>query len=123
MINLEWRTEAACRFLDPALFFIERGAVVSEVAVNACQTCPVASECYVHALRHEAYGYWAGTSERQRKTLRRAAGIRFEGLPRMFWEEHGTESAYKRHRRADEPACSSCRQAKALAEAERKEAS
>ena len=37
-----------------------------------CSMCPVAEECLDHALEtNERYGVWGGTTERQRKKLKR----------------------------------------------------
>lgn len=41
-----------------------------------CDACPVSMECFRYALHNEAYGVFAGTSEAERQTMRKAAGIR-----------------------------------------------
>lgn len=39
-------------------------------AKQICSTCPVFNECLRHAVTvREEYGFWAGTTMRQRKTL------------------------------------------------------
>lgn len=37
-----------------------------------CAACPVQDHCLDHALEHYEAGVWAGTTEDQRKELRRA---------------------------------------------------
>lgn len=75
----DWMAKGTCTSMDPHLFYPSNGMVVVSVSL-ACQRCPVRDQCYMHALRHEDYGIWAGTSERERRKLRKAAGIRFERI-------------------------------------------
>lgn len=63
-----WYRRAACRGLDPELFFPERGASTKE-AKAVCTGCPVQAECLTTHLG-EKYGVWAETSERQRRRAR-----------------------------------------------------
>lgn len=66
----DWTRHAACRGVDPDLFFPERGQD-TEPAKAVCRTCPVIDECLDHALRNgEKRGVWGGTSERQRRQMR-----------------------------------------------------
>ena len=41
-----------------------------------CASCQVREECLAHALRwpFEKHGIWGGTSERERRVMRRANG-------------------------------------------------
>lgn len=65
-----WQSEAACRGLDPDLFFPERGEMTA-VAKEACRSCTVRDECLTAALtRAEKHGIWGGASERQRRRIR-----------------------------------------------------
>ena len=65
-----WMVRAACRGLDPDLFFPVRGEDL-RAAKAVCATCDVRDECLDYALRtHETCGVWGGTSERQRRRLR-----------------------------------------------------
>lgn len=72
---MAWADDAACRDLDPDLFYIEGGAAIAPEVAAACRTCPVHTDCHTWALRRERFGYWAGTSERARRKLRRTLGI------------------------------------------------
>lgn len=40
-------------------------------APGFCVNCPVKKECFNYSVLHEEYGYWAGTTERQRRVLRK----------------------------------------------------
>jgi WhiB family redox-sensing transcriptional regulator len=68
-----WVASAACRGLNPDLFFVERGDTTGYREAKAiCATCPVRADClgYAMASPREAFGIWGGTSEKQRRRLR-----------------------------------------------------
>jgi WhiB family redox-sensing transcriptional regulator len=69
-----WMERAACRGMDPALFF-PLSDEEAEAGLSVCRTCPVREECLGYALAaRERYGIWGGTTERERKRiLRRSA--------------------------------------------------
>jgi WhiB family redox-sensing transcriptional regulator len=57
-----WHESAACRGLDPDLFFPD-GPNGNLNARKVCSTCPVARECYAAAVeRCEQFGIWGGVS-------------------------------------------------------------
>lgn len=97
--------DAACRDVDPDMFFPHAGQSHDE-AKAICAACPVLDVCRDHAIRHERWGIWGGTSERERMRLRRELGIRLETA-----REHGTAAGYMQHLRRGEQACVSCREA------------
>ena len=67
---VSWREQAACRGLDPDLFFPGRGEL-AEPAKQVCAVCPVSAECLDAANDGlEKFGIWSGLSERQRRDLR-----------------------------------------------------
>ena len=68
-----WHQAAACRGVDPRLFFPEKGdpGRALDTARALCESCPVAAPCAEAGLR-EVHGVWAGTSPQQRRLLRRA---------------------------------------------------
>jgi Transcription factor WhiB len=74
--ELAWQQEAACRGLgveeSQAIFFPSRGDSI-DAARAICQGCPVTEECLDFALANNCIGVWAGTSDRQRRRLRRTA--------------------------------------------------
>lgn len=67
-----WRAMAACRDEDPRLFFPGRGQD-PRPAKQVCEHCPVRDECLEFALEQQIkFGVFGGTSERERRSLRRA---------------------------------------------------
>jgi WhiB family redox-sensing transcriptional regulator len=66
-----WRVHAACRGVDPDLFFPARGEMTAP-AKAVCSSCPVRSECLTDALeQREKFGIWGGRSERERRQIRK----------------------------------------------------
>jgi WhiB family redox-sensing transcriptional regulator len=66
-----WINRAACTGIDPELFFPSRGES-ADPARAVCAGCPVRAECLDHALANvEMFGVWGGTSERERRAIRR----------------------------------------------------
>ena len=62
-----WHAQAACRGMDRAIFFPERGARNSgQEAKAVCAACPVTAECGEAGAR-ESSGIWGGMSARQRR--------------------------------------------------------
>lgn len=115
-MNEDWKRFAACRGMDGNLFYPHSGQVDPQ-AVEACARCPVAEDCYQHALRFEDRGYWGGTTAQQRERLREAFGIKLErteyrSLP---LEACGTAAGYRRHLRRHEEPCGACKDAAARA--------
>lgn len=67
-----WRQSAACRGLDPAMFFPDRGEVAAQ-AKRVCHSCPVREACLEYSLvGGEAFGIWGGVAETQRRRIRGA---------------------------------------------------
>jgi WhiB family redox-sensing transcriptional regulator len=77
----DWVEQAACAGVDPDLFFPDRGAsLAGDVdehvdvadARRVCAGCPVRVECLEYALEAgEKFGVWGGTSEKERRAMRR----------------------------------------------------
>ena len=71
----DWRARAACAGYPNNLFFpsIEGADDASERRAKAvCAVCPVAEDCLQYALEtNQRSGIWGGTSETERKSLRR----------------------------------------------------
>lgn len=40
-----------------------------------CSSCPIFNDCLEYAIKHEGYGYWAGTTPKDRLEARRKRGI------------------------------------------------
>jgi hypothetical protein len=67
-----WTTDALCAQVDPELFYPETGAPNRD-AKRVCGGCNVRAECLAYAIAHrERFGVWGGTTERERRRLRRA---------------------------------------------------
>lgn len=74
--SIEWRREAACKDLDPNLFFPigVTGPAVDQIAAakSICSQCPVRGECLDFAITtNQEFGVWGGTTEDERRVLRR----------------------------------------------------
>ncbi len=68
---VDWQTSARCTAVDPEIFFPERGGS-SKAARAVCSKCEVREQCLEYALNNkEQFGIWGGTSERERRGLRR----------------------------------------------------
>ncbi|MGW4549713.1 WhiB family transcriptional regulator [Streptomyces violaceorubidus] len=77
----DWREHAACRTEDPDLFFpigtTGPAALQTEQAKAVCRTCPVPEQCLRWALdTGQTIGVWGGTSELERRALKRREAAR-----------------------------------------------
>ncbi|MER6163006.1 WhiB family transcriptional regulator [Streptomyces violaceorubidus] len=77
----DWREHAACRTEDPDLFFpigtTGPAALQTEQAKAVCRTCPVREQCLRWALdTGQTIGVWGGTSELERRALKRREAAR-----------------------------------------------
>ena len=77
-MDTNWRDGAACRDADPDLFFPigTTGPSLDQIneAKRICLSCPVRKQCLARALElGAASGIWGGTTEDERRALRRAA--------------------------------------------------
>jgi hypothetical protein len=76
-MSTEWKLDAACRGMGPAMFFPDKGDREAERAALAiCERCEVKRECLADALQHtyaNDYGVWGGLTRAQRNRLRRGA--------------------------------------------------
>ncbi|MGH8930142.1 MAG: WhiB family transcriptional regulator [Egibacteraceae bacterium] len=71
-----WRSKAACLNEDPELFFPigTTGPALDQMerAKEICRRCDVITQCLRWALEtDQEAGVWGGTSEDERRTLRR----------------------------------------------------
>ena len=77
MENEDWRVDAACRDTDPDLFFPvgTTGPAIEQIASAkaVCGECDAQAECLEFALAtNQDSGVWGGTSEEERRKLRKA---------------------------------------------------
>ncbi len=73
---MDWRQHALCREKDPELFFpigtTGPAAVQVDDAKAVCRRCTVLEPCLVWALETgQDAGVWGGTSEDERRALKR----------------------------------------------------
>jgi WhiB family transcriptional regulator, redox-sensing transcriptional regulator len=73
---MDWRASAACRVLDPELFFpigtTEPALLQTREATTICAACPVRRQCLAWALdSNQQTGIWGGLTEGERRSLQR----------------------------------------------------
>ena len=64
---------APCATADPEVFFPHKGANGNNInmAKRICQTCPYIHPCLEWALDNKESGIWGGTTETQRKKMKK----------------------------------------------------
>lgn len=68
-MNLSWRQRAACRGIDPDIFYPASEDEADE-AKAICAQCPVREACLEYALANrERDGVWGGATERERRRM------------------------------------------------------
>ncbi|HUE61470.1 MAG TPA: WhiB family transcriptional regulator [Acidimicrobiales bacterium] len=68
----EWRSHAACRSVDPRVFF-PKSDLFSNRAKLICSTCPVRERCLAWATAtNQRDGVWGGKTSRERRRMARA---------------------------------------------------
>ena len=66
-----WNTMGHCRNGDPDRMFVTGAA--QQKARSICRNCPVLKQCLAMALTEKIkYGVWGGTTERERRAIRKA---------------------------------------------------
>ncbi|GLZ05462.1 transcriptional regulator WhiB [Actinomadura sp. NBRC 104412] len=75
---MDWRHRAACRDVDPELFFPigNTGPALLQIeeAKQVCRRCDVTDACLMWALESgQDSGVWGGMGEDERRALRRRA--------------------------------------------------
>jgi WhiB family redox-sensing transcriptional regulator len=77
----DWRDRAACRVdlgVDPELFFPPNGARtdLDSPAKEACNACPVQTDCLEWALEtRQRFGIWGGKTRHERRRIARERAI------------------------------------------------
>ena len=68
-MNLSWRQRAACRGVDPDIFY-PASDEDAEPAKAICDQCDVRQACLEFALANrERDGIWGGATERERRRI------------------------------------------------------
>ncbi len=72
-----WTQEALCAETDPDLFFPEKNSGnTAQRAKEVCGRCMVREDCLLYALTAgETFGIWGGTTESERRKMRKASGV------------------------------------------------
>ena len=114
-----WADDAACKGVDPDLFFPEQTGPGGDgaKAKAICATCSQVGPCLEYALvNRERYGVWGGTTERERRAIRKTWIRKQAALAHRPMSTRGvpvaacgTPSGYKRHKRNGEEACEACK--------------
>lgn len=66
-----WKLAGLCRETDPDAFYPDAGGS-ARAAKQICGRCPVTHDCLTNALlTGERFGVWGGTTESERRQLRR----------------------------------------------------
>jgi WhiB family transcriptional regulator, redox-sensing transcriptional regulator len=82
-VGTDWRNYAACRDVDPDLFFPlgTSGASLPQIeeAKQICRTCPVSAPCLRWALDSGDAGVWGGTTEDERRSRRQLRALHGSG--------------------------------------------
>ena len=70
-MNPPWRAKAACRGLEPSIFFPDPDDdTAADPAKEVCDGCGVKELCLEHALGfREREGVWGGATERERRRI------------------------------------------------------
>lgn len=123
-VSDEFMKRGACRGMDVNLFMPKVGQTAKEARAICIGTpptrtepgtpaCPVKKECLEYALSIPGplVGIWAGTSERERRRLRKDQPVTVK--PRRLRHEHGTERGYQQHHHQGSRPCDACRAAHA----------
>ena len=69
-----WRQHANCKGIATDLFYLERGCSAHDIkaAKAVCNNCTVIKQCLDYAVENfETVGIWGGTSEVERRSMRR----------------------------------------------------
>lgn len=70
-------TRANCIGADPESFFPEHDGhgPNARAAKRVCGSCAIQAECFEWALRHESYGIWGGSTDQERRLVRKQRNI------------------------------------------------
>ena len=78
-IDETWMSAANCVGTDPEAWFPGKGGRLSGFQKRVCDACPVREACLEYALEFRLGGIWGGTTEIERRTMRRASKVPLTG--------------------------------------------
>ncbi len=69
----KFKNKPACEGTDTDMWFPYKQGEYKEqqLLFRICNGCPAKAECLEYALEYNVDGYWAGTTDRHRKLIRR----------------------------------------------------
>lgn len=67
---MDFFEKAKCAKEKSVDFFPSSGSLVAK-AIKYCEDCSIRIECRDYAIKHELMGVWGGTSERERKRMKK----------------------------------------------------
>ncbi|MEW2516705.1 WhiB family transcriptional regulator [Actinacidiphila alni] len=107
--SVSWQDRAACRTVDPELFFPVGTAGPARLQVQKaqriCAGCPVREVCLEYALDiGESAGVWGGASEEERRSLKRRRSRRQAAAARADATSGGPAESRARERSVTRPA-------------------
>jgi WhiB family redox-sensing transcriptional regulator len=94
--------QANCLGVDPELFF-PIGAIApstEKTLRKICMSCNVFWECYDYALGVKVEGFWAGTTDTQRKQLRKEFNIEAKRIDEEYQESFMAQTPEAKAKRA-----------------------
>lgn len=74
----DWHDDMKCGKLSPEIadkIFFPKPGGKSKTARMFCQRCPVEPQCLNEALQYGGPGFWAGTTEEERKRMANFLGL------------------------------------------------
>ena len=70
--DLDWMDRAACHGIELTAFYpLSDLATIPAEAADACDVCIVQPQCLSYALDTAQHGVWGGTTDEDRRLLRR----------------------------------------------------
>lgn len=57
--------------MDINLFYVDPTEQISDEVQRACRRCPVREDCLEQAIKRNEYGFWGGTTEKDRRAIKR----------------------------------------------------
>lgn len=77
----KWKDRPACEGTDTELWFNEDDKPTYQqyaTLKKICKGCPVRQQCLDYALKHDVFGFWGGTTPRERQRIRGKLNIKCE---------------------------------------------
>jgi len=121
-----WRNSAACRGVNPSLFFPQRGdRITTAAARKVCEHCTVRQQCILDTLG-EREGMYGGITPKRRQRLAAALDDRpgsdlvIRSMKGVYVIEHGTIEGYRDHLHMGTDPCDACKRAASDAQSRRR---